>query len=258
MHALAPCLALLLAAAAFPADNARPDAGFHLYLLVGQSNMAGRGKVDEESAKADPRVLMFDKERHWVPAVDPMHFDKAGAGVGPGLAFGKRMAAAQPKARIGLIPCAVGGTSIKVWVPGAADPATRTHPYDDMLARAQAAMAAGMLKGIIWHQGESDRNEAATYGANLAALAARMRKDLDAPQVPFIAGELAAFTPEAEAATTAFNLALHAIKPPIARFGVVSSAGMVHKGDKLHFDSASARLLGGRYAEAMLALQREH
>lgn len=258
MHALVPCLSLLLfAAAAFPADGAKPDAGFHLYLLVGQSNMAGRGVVDAESAKSDPRVLMLDKERRWVPAADPLHFDKAGAGVGPGLAFAKRMAAAQPKARIGLIPCAVGGTSIKLWVPGAADPATKTHPYDDMLARARVALSAGVLKGIIWHQGESDRSDAASYGANLTALVARMRQDLDAPQVPFIAGELAAFTPEAEAATKAFNLALHAIKPPIPRFGVVSSEGMAHKGDKLHFDSASARLLGGRYAEAMLALQRQ-
>ena len=53
--------------------------------------------------------------------VDPLHFStKTGAGVGPGLAFGKAMADANPQARIGLIPCAVGGSSIKVWVPGSA------------------------------------------------------------------------------------------------------------------------------------------
>lgn len=257
MHARISCLALLLAVAtAYPAEAAKPDAGFHLYLLIGQSNMAGRGKVDAESAKSDPRVLMLNKQLLWVPAVDPLHFDKAAAGVGPGLAFGKRMAAALPKVRIGLIPCAVGGTSIKVWAPGAVDPGTKTHPYDDMLARARTALGAGVLKGIIWHQGEANRAEAQTYGASLTELVARLRQDLAAPQVSFVAGELPSFAPENAEITKAFNLALHAIKPPIPHFAVVSAAGLGHKGDKLHFDSASARLLGGLYAEAMLALQQ--
>lgn len=245
-----PCLVLLLAVAlgsVLPA--AEPDPAFHLYLLIGQSNMAGRGKVDEESRKSDPRVLMLDKELKWVPAVDPLHFDKAGAGVGPGLAFGKRMAEAQPKVRIGLIPCAVGGSSIKVWVPGG-------KPYDDMLVRARAALGSGVLKGIIWHQGESNRGEAQTYGASLTAVVAQLRKDLAVPLVPFVAGELAAFKPESADSTKAFNLALNAIQPPIPRFAVVSAEGMAHKGDNLHFDTASARTLGGRYAEAMLKLQK--
>lgn len=244
-------LVLLAMSAAMPAA----EANLHLYLLIGQSNMAGRGAVDAESAQAHPRVLMLTKDLRWVPAIDPLHFDKAGAGVGPGLAFAKRMAEADSRARIGLIPCAVGGTAIRVWEPGAADAATKTHPYDDMRVRLTAALPAGTLKGVLWHQGEANRGDAATYGASLRALVERVRRDAGAPEVPFVAGELSAFRPEVEAATTAFNAALRAIAPPIPRFAVVSAAGMQHKGDRLHYDAASARVLGGRYAEAMLKLQ---
>jgi hypothetical protein len=34
---------------------------FHLFLLVGQSNMAGRGMVDAQNKTPDPRVLMLNK-----------------------------------------------------------------------------------------------------------------------------------------------------------------------------------------------------
>jgi hypothetical protein len=35
----------------------------------------------------------------------------------------------------------------------------------------------------------------------------------------------------------------------------VSAEGLKHKGDKIHFDSASFRELGKRYAEAFLRLR---
>lgn len=230
-----------------------PDPDFHLYLLMGQSNMAGRGTVDEESTVVAPNVLMFNKAKEWVPAVDPLHFDKAAAGVGPGLAFGKAMATARPKARIGLIPCAVGGTGIGRWVPGAEDKATNTHPYDDMLVRAKAALESGVLKGILWHQGEADRKGGKTYGPRLIALIQQVRGDLGAPTVPFVAGEITSFVPEGEAATEEFNTVLRGLTVP--HYGWVTSQGLAHRGDKLHYDSPSARTLGRRYAEKMLALQ---
>lgn len=135
------------------APASQPEAQFHLYLLIGQSNMAGRGLVDAASKVPHPRVLMLNKNREWVAAIDPLHFDKTVAGVGPGLAFGKQMAEANPQVRIGLIPCAVGGTPISAWVPGKEDKSTRTHPYDDMLERVRVAMQTGVLKGILWHRG---------------------------------------------------------------------------------------------------------
>ncbi len=107
-----------------------------MFLLVGQSNMAGRGKVSEEDQKPRERVLMLSKEAKWVPAVDPLHFDKPGiAGVGLGRSFGLEIAKAHPDITVGLIPCAVGGSPISSWEPGQFYKPTNSHPYDDALRR---------------------------------------------------------------------------------------------------------------------------
>src|SRR4051812_12518804 len=106
-----------------------------LYLLVGQSNMAGRGAVEPMDKAPHGRVSFLDRLDAWQPAVDPMHHDKpALVGVGPGKTFGEVMAEASPGAHIGLVPCAVGGSSISCWEPGAAHAETRAHPFDDMLS----------------------------------------------------------------------------------------------------------------------------
>ncbi len=232
---------------------------FHLFVLVGQSNMAGRGTVEAQDKMPNPRVLMLNKAGAWVPAVDPLHFDKPAAGVGLGKTFGTRIAEATPGITIGLIPCAVGGSPIDTWSPGVFYPATRCHPWDDAMARAAKAMQAGTLKGILWHQGESDAQPllAPAYEAKLHDLIARLRKELKAPEVPFIAGQMGKFSdapwrPEMVVVDQAHQDL--ATKVPHAAF--VSSEGFKHKGDKIHFDAASIREFGERYAEAFLKLAR--
>ncbi|MCA9072722.1 MAG: sialate O-acetylesterase, partial [Planctomycetaceae bacterium] len=169
---------------------------FELFLLVGQSNMAGRGRVAEQDTTPHPRVLMLNKGNKWVPAVDPLHFDKPGiVGVGLGRSFGIEIAKANPGITVGLIPCAVGGSPISVWEPGEFYKATKSHPYDDALRRARLALKDGTLKGILWHQGESDsKPEAAPqYAKRLHHLIDRFREELNAPEVPFIAGQMGQF-----------------------------------------------------------------
>lgn len=241
------------------AETAPPPAkGLDLYLLIGQSNMAGRGKVDKESKQVHARVFMLDKEGQWVPATDPLHFDKPSAGVGPGFAFGKALAEAAPEARIGLIPCAVGGTSINAWSPGQQDGGTKAYPYDDMLRRVEVALKAGVLKGIIWHQGETDRPATdwslQQYAAKFTGLITRLRKDLDAPHVPFVAGELPEFDDSVRKSTQRFNELLHGLESTIACYACVSAQELTDGGDTLHLDTKSARIFGQRYAEAMLGL----
>lgn len=63
-----------------------------LYLLVGQSNMAGRGKVEAIDTIRNAQVYVFNAADEWSPAKEPLHYDKANRGVGPGFAFGKVMA----------------------------------------------------------------------------------------------------------------------------------------------------------------------
>ncbi len=84
----------LLLSAAVGADPVKlpPKEKFYLVLLAGQSNMAGRGKIQPEDRTPYPRVLMLNKEGEWVPAAAPIHFDKSFAGIGPGDAFAKLLA----------------------------------------------------------------------------------------------------------------------------------------------------------------------
>lgn len=231
-----------------------PDLGpretLHVYLLLGQSNMAGRGKVEKEDATPHPRVFALGKDGTWAAAVEPLHFDKPGAGVGPGLAFGKAMADADPKIRIGLVPCAAGGSPIEAWLPGAVHAQTKSRPWDDAVARGKRALEKGVLKGVLWHQGESNKPDG--HREKLADLVRRLRKEFEAPDVPFVCGELGRF----KESHAPMNAVLAGIAGTVDRAACVSAEGLNHKGDSLHFDAPGARELGRRYAAAMLRLQK--
>lgn len=256
------CLALVacLSPVSWAADKLElpPQDKFHLFLLVGQSNMAGRGKVEAEDKVPHPRVLMLSKAGEWVPAVDPLHFDKSSAGTGLGKTFGTQIAEANPGITIGLIPCAVGGSPIDSWKPGEFYKATNSHPWDDALKRAKLATEKGTLKAILWHQGESDSNakSAATYGARLQNLVKAFRAELG--DVPFLVGQLGQYEGIAwEEPRKTVDQAHQNLAKELPRVAFVSSTGFKHKGDNVHFDSASMREFGKRYAEAYLKLTKD-
>ena len=233
------------------------DKHFHLYLLIGQSNMAGRGKVGPLDEEVHPRVFALDRAGTWVPASDPIHFDKPCAGVGPGLTFGKVMADHDPSVRIGLIPCAAGGSPISLWQSGGYWEQTDSKPYDDAIDRTMIAMKQGVLKGILWHQGESDSNEsdAVQYEDRLAAMIDILRSDLGVPETPFAAATLGHFVAEGNSEARVVNEAIGHIPQRVKHAAYVDSKGLQHKGDNVHFGTESARELGRRYAEAMVHLQ---
>ncbi len=228
----------------------------HLYLLMGQSNMAGRGVIDEESKIPYPRVLTLTKEQTWGPAVDPLDIRDDGgfAGVGPGIAFAKMMAEKDPDITIGLIPSAFGGSNLDRWEKGG-------NLYVPAVQRALAAMKGGTLKGILWHQGESnavDQQNAANYGQRLTKMFGDLREDLHASDVPIVVGELGRFLSNEDFPCAAqINAALNSIPQTVPLSSFVTSKGLKDKGDSLHFDTASARELGRRYAAAMIELQKK-
>ena len=228
------------------------DSTFHIYLLLGQSNMAGRGEITEAyKEQLHPRVLSLSKEGTWETAKHPLHFDKPKvAGVGPGMSFGIAMAEADSNITIGLVPCAVGGTSINTWMPGGFDAATGTHPYDDALVRIQAAMQVGVIKGVLWMQGESDAGRSGEYLPKLVELVQLLRTVSSNNCLPFVAAELGTYK------STYDNITKEIKKLPsiIAHTAVVSSEGLTPKEDLIHLDSPSATLLGQRFAIKMQAL----
>ena len=262
---------VLLGVAAVACSSGRPksaslgvasaaDTTLQVFLLAGQSNMAGRGRVEAQDSVVHPRVLRLDAQMKWVPAVDPLHWDKpAIVGVGPGRAFGLALAAREPGARIGLVPAAVGGSPIATWEPGAHDAATNTHPYDDAMARLAVATRSGRLRAVLWHQGESDATpeRSTVYAQKLRALIVRFRTATGNPELPFIIGQLGEFPGRPWTADTrridSVHRALPASMPNVA---YVSAERLRDKGDALHFDAASARTFGERYAAAYLGMAR--
>ncbi len=217
-----------------------PD-GLHLFLLIGQSNMAGRGKVEAQDKVTNPRIWMLNKELQWVPAQDPLHFDKPAAGVGLGSEFARTLANTDPTMSIGLIPCAVGGTTLDQWKAGGT-------LYNAAVARTREALKKGKLDGILWHQGESDRapTTVATYPARFTAMTTQLRQDLNTTEIPLIVGELGRFRPD----QTEFNAMLPGLVQQLPHCALVTSEDLVDGGDKLHFNSASLRTFGQRYAMA--------
>ncbi len=130
-----------------------------LYLLMGQSNMKGRGIMPEEP-KRDPRIVMMHlKDDSWYLARHPLHLvgdaktfaGHDNAGVGPGLAFAESLISQNPKIAIGLVPCAVGGSAINLWQKGG-------KLYDEALRRAKVALQTtapvqARIRGVLWLQG---------------------------------------------------------------------------------------------------------
>ena len=232
---------------------------FHLFLLAGQSNMAGRGKVSAEDKRTNVRVLTLNKAGDWVLAIDPIHFDKPGiAGVGLGKTFANKYTAAHPGVTVGLIPCAVGGSPISAWEPGGFHRQTKSHPYDTAITRTHRAMKDGTLKGVLWHQGESDCKPelSGIYQTKLHRLIERFRDEFEDQDLPFIAGQMGQFKERPWNDDKNRVNAVHENLPKQVKLtSFVNSDGLSHKGDKVHFDSDSYRKLGHRYFDSFEALK---
>lgn len=227
---------------------------FQLFLLAGQSNMAGRGKMDESSTKAHARVFCLAADGTWKPAVDPLHYDKQVAGAGLGKTFGEMIADTNPQICVGLIPSACGGAPISSWAPGATNSQTKSKPYDDAIARCKIAMEKGTLKAILWHQGESDCSDKAAplYEEKLREVINRLRADLNAPDVPFIIGQLGQFKKKPwTPAIQQVDAAQQNVAKTMKNVYFVSSDQLAGK-DGLHFNTESLRTLAKRYGEVYL------
>jgi len=231
---------------------------FCIFILAGQSNMAGRGPLDSrEYDFGDHKVLQLDSELKWKPAKDPVHFDKPErCGVGPGLAFVETLIAegAINEKFIGMLPTAVGGTTIQQWVDSLADEA---------ILKIKQASSKGKIKGILWHQGESDacisKENVETYGRRLVSVLEKLRQACD-DCVPIILGEIGAFVEDRK--NFMFVKDVNKIICDIPEFldnsSSIRCSDLGHKGDSLHFDAESARKMGSRYAQAFLKLVRKN
>ncbi|NNJ26081.1 sialate O-acetylesterase [Alienimonas chondri] len=232
-----------------PAKGDGADPNRHIYLLIGQSNMAGRAPISEAEEGVVPRCFLFNAEGEWEPARNPFNrYSTIRKGLGmqkmnPGYGFAQAMLEQAPFKRnealtLGLVVNAKGGTRIEQWAKG-------TEFYNEAVRRTKAAAKTGALKGVLWHQGEGNSGQPAGYLDKLNALIANLREDLDAPDLPFIAGQIR----EGEA----INDEIARLPQTTPHTGFVSSKGLTLM-DKAHFDAPSMKRLGERYAQAISKL----
>ena len=127
------------------------------------------------------------------------------------------------------------------------------------VALAKAAATSGTLKGALWLQGESDSvkaETASTYRERFEQMVKDLRADLGISTLLFVAGDLGEFHVQSVGANAqAINDAFHATAAALPRVACVDAKGLKLAVDNLHFDAASLRDFGRRYAKAMLALE---
>ena len=230
------------------------DGNMDLYLLIGQSNMAGRGKLTADNRVDTDRVFKLDAKGKWQVADEPIHFDKKIAGAGLAASFARAMADRDKDVKIGLIPCAVGGTGIDRWVEGG-------DLWSNAVARTRVALKSGKLKGILWHQGEHDATPEGVpvWGAKMESMVKSFRREFG--DVPFVAGELGRYLKDfrgrggSKLLWREINAQLHALEGKVPKFRVVSAEGLGANRDKLHFNTEALREFGRRYAAAFLELE---
>jgi len=124
-----------------------------------------------------------------------------------------------------------------------------------MLLHLQAALKSGVLKGVLWLQGESDSDpeKAAVYLPKLETLIKELRNITGIPNLPFVAGQLGRYRDEYQN----INNVLKQLPEQVSYSAVASSKDLTDKGDKTHFTSASQEKMGERMAKEMKKLQKK-
>ncbi len=236
---------------------------YDVYLLIGQSNMAGRGRMilPEDTLKVIQGVWLLGPEDKPVPAKNPLNQystvrkDLSMQQICPGTAFSETMYRHNGR-KILLVVNAKGGSNLNQWLEG-------SFFFNEAVRRGKEAMKYGKLKGILWHQGCADSSERGveTYLQRLSPMVQALREGLGVgDEVPFIAGELAYWRPGSER----FNSMIHGISEKIPNSSWVSAedCGPL-KPESLetnhpdpHFSRDGQLLLGKRYAEKIIDISR--
>lgn len=226
------------------------------FLMIGQSNMAGRGEFADVEPIRNPLCHMLRNGR-WQHMSEPVNPDrpifegKYHSGVSLAASFADSFAAETGR-KVGLIPCADGGTAIAQWQPGEV-------LYDHAVAQTGFALRSATLGGILWHQGEADckPDRFPPYRERFIHMMTTLRRTLGAEELPLLIGELST-TMTVEIGRSGYPEKLNALFHEIARelpcCAVVSSADLTMKPDGLHFDARACREFGRRYYAAYRAL----
>lgn len=219
------------------------------FLMLGQSNMAGRGFINEVPPIYNERIQMLRNGR-WQMMTEPINYDRGVSGVSLASSFAEAWCGKNQEDTIGLIPCAEGGSSLDDWT---IDKVLFRHA----ISEAKFAMETSELVGILWHQGETDsfNGNYKTYYKKLLLIIEALRKELNAPNIPVIIGGLGDFLGKEGFGKNCTEYAL--VNEELEKFALeqdncyfVTATGLTSNPDGIHIDAISQRKFGLRYFEA--------
>ena len=288
---------LMLAGQSMVSDRVmaqEPDPNFFIFLGIGQSNMQGKAPIEAQDTRSDANFTDADWARYkkmiivnsdqskvgtWATAKPPIVRPDTQLGVTD--YFGRTLVKGlDERYKIGVVVVAVDGCQIAAfsknrnecennledeqmaghtWVTGAARQ-YGNYPYGKLVEMAKIAQKSGVIKGIIFHQGESGANDSSWLRA-VYALYNNLLEDLNLSNdsVPFIAGEPLRYyngnPAEASGARQYIDMLPSYFKQQSGKdiAYVASSEGLGYY-DQWHFDAKGYRTLGKRYGEIMLPL----
>jgi hypothetical protein len=242
------------------------DSAFHIYLMFGQSNMEGQGIIEAQDRVTNPRVKMLQDSTcpnlnrvygSWYTAAPPLN--RCWGRLGPGDSFGRMLGEKAPSyvKTIGLVNVSVSGCNIYIYkkgCPDGLDQYSKGIPfncgYTWLLDLAKKAQQVGVIKGIIFHQGETNTSDP-NWKFTIQQIVADLKADLGLGDIPFLAGEL--LYAKYNSCCSAHNVEINKLPSLIPNAHVISAAELPGA-DAAHFTSASYRTLGERYAQKMLKL----
>lgn len=243
-------LSAMILAACQP--KAKEEESMLAILCIGQSNMAGRAEIPAEDTITQEKVFLFNDQDQWEPAKNPLNRYSTIRKEMPmqrlslGWTFSQSLSEKYPDKKFGLVFNVRGGTAIDAWGKG-------SYYYNEAMIKALKAQRDGAkFIGVIWHQGEGDRNKSEVYAAKFADMVQRIRADLDIPDLPVVIGEVGNWKGNSDD----INGVLASIPEKVPHVACVSADELTHMGDTVHFSAEAQHELGRRYAEKFIELAR--
>lgn len=225
----------------------------HSILILGQSNMGGRGFPNEVEPICSDRLFVLRNGR-WRKMYVPVNPDRVTSGINLSESFAD-LYAKDHDVDVGIIPCADGGSSLDMWQVGGL-------LFDHACYMAELASRTSTIAAVLWHQGESDTREDQypVYEEKLTVILDAFRQKLNLHDVPFLLGGLGDYLQYCERLAqfknyVHVNAALRRVAEKMPMTSYVPAEGLGANPDNLHFSAAALREFGVRYYEEFVKIE---
>jgi hypothetical protein len=219
-----------------------------VFIIAGQSNALGMAptadlSVDYRSPISNVAIWVND---HWET------YQPSGVTFGPELSFFRAWSAANPDKEVGIVKCAIGGTSMLDWTPFWSIETSEQPQYGPLYPMLMGFYnASGRLpvEAVLWVQGEHDtlrQNLADVYEGLFRSFIAHLRADLGGT-IPFVFGQTQHPSGQYLSVIQAAQESI-ALTVPVVCEALTGDVTLM--ADRLHFDANGQLLLGSLLYDA--------